>query len=449
MAIGSRIGGQIKSAANLYVKVNGGWRPAQQGFVRVPTLFTSVASGLTWSQFWSAEILDTFGRANANSLGNSESGQAWTVLRGAWRVQSNFANTLSTKTEYPLATINMGIGDFELEANELSPGTGVAIRVFDANNWTAIVPYYNQTSTTYTYCVSARTESYCIAACTEPAGYNTVCYGTETPAYTAYRDEQVGYGCVTTTTPGSRTCGLFGPPVATSVTTCAEDTYEVYSYCARFCETTSTSCVPTSDNCIREDGRTRCFARPPTCTTTTSTSCCQTFFETRRIPGVCTTTTEYTEACIYYITTEGTTSTTCEGYRTVSTPYTVAATCSTGYQQVPYYNCCQFGSRQVCEVFGTGTTFNQFYYIRVINMVNGVITNTDIETGQRWNAIKVTGVGITLSINVYSDAAYTQLVKTTSVSNATSASSYGIIAAPSIYEDGRNIGAIKVKAFGQ
>jgi hypothetical protein len=120
-----------------------------------------------------------------------------------------------------------------------------------------------------------------------------------------------------------------------------------------------------------------------------------------------------------------------------------------GYSQVPYYNCCQFGSRFVCEVAGTATAFEQFYYIRVATMRAGVLTYQDIETTERWNALKVTGIGVTLTINAYKDAGYTQLVKTTSVTSDVSATNYGIIGAPSIYEDGRDIGSIQVKAYGQ
>jgi hypothetical protein len=116
---------------------------------------------------------------------------------------------------------------------------------------------------------------------------------------------------------------------------------------------------------------------------------------------------------------------------------------------VPYYDCCQFGSRFVCEVAGTATAYNQFYYIRVAKMTAGVLTYQDIETTERWNALKVTGLGVTLSINAYKDAGYTQLVKTTTATVDVSASNYGIIGAPSIYEDGRDIGSIQVKAYGQ
>ena len=82
-------------------------------------------------------------------------------------------------------------------------------------------------------------------------------------------------------------------------------------------------------------------------------------------------------------------------------------------------------------------------------MTAGVLSYQDIETTERWNALKVTGLGVTLSINAYKDANYTQLVKTTTVTNDISATQYGIIGIPSVYEDGRDIGSIQVKAYGQ
>ena len=442
MAIGSKVGGVFKTATGLHAKVNGGWKPAQKAYVKVFDTNTNVSS---WKLFWAAEIKDTFGRANTNNtLGTSESGAAWSILRGAWRIQNNAANTTSAKTDYPLAIIDMGTGDFELQANELSPGMGVVVRGFDANNWTAIYPYYNQTSYTYAICVSGRNESYCISSCSTPAGYNSVCYGTETPASTGYRQVTVPTGCVTT--PGARVCS-FAIPRSRNVTTCAPDRTESYSCCIRYCSACRESCVAGTTTCTREDRITRCTTSPPTCTTTCSRICCDIDTCTRTDPGACSTTTEYYDECIIY--SPGEPTTTCSGSTTVTESYVIPATCSSGYQQVPYYNCCQSGSRFVCEVAGTATAYNQFYYIRVATMTAGVLSYQDIEVTERWNALKVTGLGITLSINAYKDAGYTQLVKTTSVTNTVSATQYGIIGAPSIYEDGRDIGSIQVKAYGQ
>ena len=442
MAIGSKVSGVFKTATGLHAKVNGGWKPAQKAYVKV---FDTNTNESAWKLFWAAEIKDTFGRANTNNtLGNSESGIAWSILRGAWRIQNNAANTTSAKTDYPLATIDLGTGDFELQANELSPGMGVVVRGFDANNWTAIYPYYNQTSYTYAICISGRNESYCISSCSTPAGYNQVCYGTETPASQGTRQVTRPTGCVTV--PGVRYCS-FGIPRSRNVTTCAPDRTESYNCCIKYCQSCRESCVAGTTTCTREDRITRCTTSPPRCTTTCSTICCDRDTCTRTVPGACTTSTEYYEECIIW--SPGESTTVCSGSETVTETYTIPATCSTGYQQVPYYNCCQFGSRFICEVAGTATAYNQFYYIRVANMLAGVLSYQDIEVTERWNALKVTGLGITLSINAYKDANYTQLVKTTSVTNAVSATQYGIIGAPSIYEDGRDIGSIQVKAYGQ
>jgi hypothetical protein len=436
MAIGSKVSGQFKSAANLYAKVDGGWKPARAGYIKVENV---------WKQFWAAEIKDGFGRANtSSSIGTADSGQSWEVLRGVWRILDNAANTTSAKTDYPLAVIDMGVVDFELQANELSPGMGVVVRALDANNWVAILPWYNQTSYTYPICVSGRNESYCIASCTQPAGYNNVCYGTETPATTGTRQVTVPTGC--TTVIGERQC-IDSYSYSTPVSICSPATTETYSCCIKNCNSCRETCAPSSTQCTREDGITRCRTVPGACTTTCSTICCDRDTCTRTVPGSCVTRLEYFEVCTAY--SEGVPTTTCTGSTTTTETYTIPATCSTGYVQVPYYNCCQSGSRFVCEVAGTATAFEQFYYIRVLTMTGGVLTTQDIQTTERWNALKVTGFNVTLTINAYKDINYTQLVKTTSVTNAFSAGKYGIIGAPSVYEDGRNIGSIQVKAFGQ
>jgi hypothetical protein len=440
MAIGSKVSGQFKSASNLYAKVDGGWKPARSGFIKVAGV---------WKQFWAAEIKDEFGRANtASSLGTADSGTAWDVLRGVWRIQNNAANTTSAKTDYPLAVIDMGVSNFELQANELSPGMGVVVRAFNANNWTAIFPYYNQTSFTYPICVSGRNESYCISACTQPAGFNSVCFGTETPAYTDTRVTTVPTGCTTTTVPGTRVC-VESYYTLVQTQQCLPATTETYDCCIKTCNSCKESCVSGGQNCIREDGRTRCFARPPVCTTTCSQICCDRDTCTRTVPGTCYTSQDYVEICSRYEETAPTQTTTCTGTTQVTETYVVPATCSTGYVQVPFYNCCQSGTRFVCEVSGTATAFTETFFIRVLTMTNGVLSNQDFETTERWNALKVTGVDNTLSINAYKDINYTQLVRSATVTNTVSAGNYGIIGAPSIFEDGRNIGSIQVKAFGQ
>ncbi len=440
MAIGSKVSGQFKSASNFYAKVNGGWKSADFGYVKVEG---------TWKQFWARELTDSFGRANtASSLGSAESGQGWTATRGIWRILNNAANTTSAKSEYPLALINTGFNEFEMKANEISPGMGVAFRSADNLNWNAIVPYYTSTSYTYSVCVSGYNESYCIANCTTPAGYTQTCPSGEIPASTRQETTSVGIGCETVTVPESRVCGL-AVPRSRQVTTCTASTTETYNCCIKTCNRASTTCVPGGLQCTREDGITRCVQRPQECTTTYSEICCDRDICTRTVPGTCTTSTEYYEECIYYETYPAYQQTTCAAYIPVTTTVTVPASCPGGYVQVPYYNCCQFGQRFVCQTAGTATGYNYNFYIRIISMVNGVVTNTDIETTERWNALKLSGNQISMVLNVYKDTNYTQLVKTHSFTNTSGSTNYGIIGAPSNYEDGRDIGLVEAKAFGQ
>jgi len=405
MAIGSKVSGDFKSGSGLFAKVNGGWKRAQFGYVKV--------NG-NWKQFWAAELKDTFSRQDTtNTLGVAESGQAWELKRSQWRINSNNANTTGSKSDYPLATIDTGFSDFNLEANELSPGMGVVFRGLDENNWTAVIPYYNQTSYTYSYCISGHNESYCIAACPDPAGYNLVCE----PPNTLLVETNTYVDCVD---------GYYEPDTVTCVdpiyetrtrTVCTPDRTTTYNCCIKYCNRFGTSI------------------------------CCDRDICTRTIPGDCT-----SETYSVYVG--------CGGYDIVYGDFVCTQygeftetieTCSPdGFSNVPYYNCCQSGSRFVCDNVGTATAYNQYFYIRVLQMTNGVVSVvSDTQVNERWNAVKISGVNDTISITAYKDSLYTQQVGSVSVTNNLVSTNYGLVGAPSNYEDGRNIGSIQVKAYGQ
>lgn len=405
MAIGSKVGGNFKSASGLFAKVDGGWKKAQFGYVKV--------NG-QWKQFWAADLTDSFSRADTTStLGVTESGQAWSILRSQWRINNGFANTTGTKTDYPLALVDLGISNFTLEANELSPGMGVVFRGFNLNNWTAVIPYYNQTSYQYSYCVSGHNESYCISACSEPAGYNLECQSPNSLVVTTY-DETLcvdGYYEPDQTICISESCQDIVSEICT-----ADRTVE-YSCCIRYCVSRGTSICCDRDICTR--------TIPGDCYSYTTQQCSCTEFQ--EVPGdfVCTDYQTFTQ-----------TETACE---------------PDGFANVPYYACCQSGTQFVCDVSATATAYNEYFYIRVIQMTNGVVSVlSDTQVNERWNAVKISGLDNTVSITAYKDAAYTQQVgNVVTLTNSVAEGNYGIVGAPSNFEDGRNIGSIKVKAYGQ
>jgi hypothetical protein len=402
MPISPKVNGTFKGANGLFAKVNGGWKKAQFGYVKVEG---------QWKQFWAGSLEDTFDRADTtNTLGTSQSGQAWTIVRSQWRINSNNANTTGAKTDYPLALIDLGITEIDAEMNGMSPGTGLALRATNANNWLAIYPYYREESFTYSFCAQSGTESYCIAACPNPSYYNSACLFPNTEStITEYFEDCYAPGCNAYDTGGYWECEDCNCTDGGTQFVCPDPVcfqYEIGGLTYEFCDD------PDYYECEWQ---------------TTDPQC---------------------ECCPYYV--EGELACNPTQDPNCFTPVTTSDCLPGGYSLVPVYDCCQVGQREVCLQTGTATGYNYYYNIRVAQMVNGVFSVVqDIPVNRRWNALKVTASGVTLAINVYGDAAYTDLVGSANVTNGIAGTAYGVMAAPSLYEDGRNIGAMKVKAIGQ
>jgi len=406
MAIGSKVSGNFKSASGLFAKVNGGWKKAKFGYIKV--------NG-EWKQFWADKLEDTFNRADTTStLGVAESGQAWTVLRSQWQINSNNAKTTGSKSDYPLASVDAGFLDFDLQANELTPGTGVAIRITDANNWWGVLPYYNQTAQTYSYCVRSHQESYCIASCTEPAGYNLVC----NPPNVSIFEDIYDYVC-----PGG---------------------YELEYY---------------YEYVLVEAGECRTVTVPGACYTEYRQNCTWVYVPFSAPMRVC-------NPAPTRICDPATSSTVCEPdrYELVESYYETCPAgeryekigysheCSPeGFDNVPYYACCQAGSYTVCDQSATGTTYTNYYYLQVVKMVDGVFSVVaDVAVPERWSAVKVSALNNSLTVTAFTDSLYTNQIGTYST-NAffETGTGYGVVSRSSNFEDGRTIGSLFVKPLGQ
>jgi hypothetical protein len=404
MAIGSRVSGDFKSASGLFAKVNGGWKKAQFGYVKVAG---------EWKQFWADKLEDDFGRANTQSgLGTALSGQAWTVLRSLWQIKDNAANTTGTKTDYPLASVDLGLLDFELEANELTPGTGVAIRVTDANNWWGVVPFYNQTSQTYTYCAQSQTVTYCIANCPEVAGYYLRC----DPPNSETVEPIFDYDCVPN---GYEFDISYG--------------YDVVGFdCPPAYYVPGTFSLERQCDYVYVGGR-----------EVVRLVCTEVLVQTEGewVYPECTPIYDYTE--IY---TE-----VCNGSVQLVQVGTESSCLPDGYTNVEQYDCCQFGQYEQCIQTATGTTFTNYFYLQVVKMENGVFSVVgSTEVPARWSALKVTGNANTLTATAYTDSLYSNAIGTfTTTAFLAPGTGYGVVSRPSNFEDGRTIGSLKVKAIGQ
>jgi hypothetical protein len=410
MAIGSKVSGNFKSASGLFAKVDGGWKKAKFGYVKVAG---------EWKQFWADKLEDLFNRADTTSgLGAADSGQGWTILRSQWQINSNAAKTTGSKSDYPLASIDAGFLEFDLQANELTPGTGVAIRVTDANNWWGVLPYYNQTSQTYTYCVQSRPVSYCITACTEPYDYTLRCdppnTETTTPIYDftcpggyelLYYDEWVEIDCVPPTPSGRIVQNCVTEPYDT--VNC-EWVYQIGRGVVRVC---------TPGTGTRQ-----------VCTNTWEDYPCEPVYDLQET---------YIEYCP-----SG------EVFGQIGTEYECAPD---GYTNVPLYACCQAGSYNECIQSATGTSYTNYFYLQIVKMVNGVFSVVEsVQVPDRWSAVKISANGTNMTVNAYTDSLYTNQIGTYTTSEfLATGTGYGVVARPSNFEDGRTIGSLIVKPLGQ
>ena len=143
-------------------------------------------------------FIDTFDRTNQASLGRSNDGSIWNVLRGTWSISTNKA--VGADANYPMATQTMPFSNQEINIVGTT-GAAASLWVTDANNWWAVgitqeptscnctyyynTTFYNYASTcgtgTYngTYNGSNCNASYNVPSCISgtnscSAGYNTV-----------------------------------------------------------------------------------------------------------------------------------------------------------------------------------------------------------------------------------------------------------------------------------
>jgi hypothetical protein len=94
-----KVAGTWKSVPAVYTKVSGAWRTVSKGYVNV---------GGVWKLWFLATITDSFTRTtSAGTLGNTDTGNTWSILRGAWYAASGYAtdNTALILRVSPVAGI--------------------------------------------------------------------------------------------------------------------------------------------------------------------------------------------------------------------------------------------------------------------------------------------------------------------------------------------------------
>lgn len=436
MPIQIKVSNNYVSSGSAFFKSGGAWIKAKEGYVKVEG---------TWYKFFVSEFKDFFERTNAATLGTSPTGQAWTALRGTWNILDGKAQVTTSKSTYPIAVVDAGLTDFELQANEMVPGVGVILRAESSTTWWGLVGWNNQVAYSYNFCPQALVnQGYCIVdnICQEaycPGGYVTG--SREVGGGCAERGPStlVPTGCTQVYTPARTNCYNVTTPETRCVNTCIKN-----------CQSCTTS--PGTTTCTREDRITRCTTTPGTQTCRTiccdRDTVCSTVSVTTRvcepIPG------GWVESCSGTIEQPG------ECIRSNPSTTIYFATCPSGEATrnvaCGYPNCAQTGSRQVCPVAEqTATGYNYFYKLYLVKSINGTITiEQDYDIGENFKALRVLGVGTNMAINVYRDNAYADQIKVLSYSSFASpvGSTFGIFGYPSNYQEGNTIGSIQVKQPG-
>jgi hypothetical protein len=123
----------------------------------------------TWRLWFLAAITDSFTRStSAGNLGNTDTGNTWSILRGAWYVASGYATDNTAGSSYPLAVVELGSSNMVVSADILY-NTGVVVWGVDANNWWAVVTtnynYNYNYNTTCTSCTTCSQTVFCCGSC--------------------------------------------------------------------------------------------------------------------------------------------------------------------------------------------------------------------------------------------------------------------------------------------
>ena len=176
-----KVGGSWKQVSSAFVKVSGSWRPIVTGWVKI---------GGTWRQFFQGIISDLFNRSNtASGLGTSDTGNAWSALRGNWYINNNKAKSGDTPSAYPIASLISPTSSPTISLDvDTSGGVGIAFWVTDAQNWWGLFPYtnivtsYSQVCATY----SQTGPTYSCGGTYSQSGASYYCGGTYSQSGASY-----------------------------------------------------------------------------------------------------------------------------------------------------------------------------------------------------------------------------------------------------------------------
>lgn len=231
------VAGTWKSVPAVYTKVSGTWRTVTSGYVRVAGV---------WKLWFLAAITDSFTRTTTGTLGNADTGNAWTNLRGSWYANGTQAIESATAgSSYPLAVVELGLSNMVVSA-DITYSTGVVVWGVDANNWWAVVGtnynYNYSYTTTCTDCGTCSRTVYCCGSCAcgnaSPDSMDCCCV---TQSYDCHSE------CVYTDSYGNcvisqNVCGWVTHWCDTANCACGNAIAEQYTCCGNCCTETYTCC---------------------------------------------------------------------------------------------------------------------------------------------------------------------------------------------------------------
>ena len=434
-------------------KTDNSWGLAKSAWVKTDST--------TWVRWFLGPISDTFTRSTSGSLGTADTGETWSNISGVWYSNGSQAQSDTSASSYPIATITYGVSDVTISA-AVGQGTGVATWVTDANNWYALVPYQTQVNSTYA------------CNCTCNGHYQSYSY----PVY---------YSCANCSACGSYTSG--GSTSTYNATCTSTQTGSSYAGSASLSYTCPSGGYLSSTRC--------CTDSTTTSTQNVSIGCYSAFsgcpnpyngYYVNEVsaPGICGCPTGANKHCCYYTTTVTTTNycsssysatavyscpsgQTVSGASCYSPTYSTTCTCPSGGSLsgttctvtnpgtttcyscqnsscgVNYYasgstfisggtypNCDSYGGS--CQTCGTLTNA---YYVRLLQSSNGTISNLtgDISVGSAVASVRLNTQGNVLSYQAYAGSDLSSLLTSGSytVTSPTTTNNHGIIKAPSSY----------------
>lgn len=114
------------------------------------------------------KIIDSFNRTNtASTLGNTDTGNTWSILTGTWKINNNKAESTSNASDYALAKVDLGSYNASVSTDVTAGGVGPAVWISDANSWWASSVNYRSvfTDTSYLSCSGGPKSGQCSAGC--------------------------------------------------------------------------------------------------------------------------------------------------------------------------------------------------------------------------------------------------------------------------------------------